>query len=289
MQIPEVPGGSLGDVILVNGKILHRDHLNERVSGNEVNFYEVLKIKNGTPLFLEDHLKRLLISLRNSGAGTLISTQKIKEAVLSLISHNDNITEGNIKVVLQFPGQLNEEPRIYCYYIPHYYPSEAERKTGVPMVLIHAERTNVHSKIIDTDFRNYIAERIRQESAYEALLVNKEGFITEGSKSNFFIIRKNKVITPPENDVLPGITRKYILDICHCSGIQTEEARIHHAETETFDSCFISGTSPGVLAVSHIGQIYYPSGNPLLMELSRQYELLVENYIKTYNPAYLKE
>ncbi len=289
MQIPEVPEGSLGDVIVVNGKILPRDHLNERVPGNEVNFYEVLKIKNRTPLFLEDHLKRLLSSLKNSGAGTLLSTQEMEEAVLLLISHNVNITEGNIKVVLQFPGQLDEEPRIYCYYIPHYYPSEAERKKGVPMVLIHAERTNVHSKIIDTDFRNYIAERIRQESAYEALLVNKEGFITEGSKSNFFIIRKNKVITPPEKDVLPGITRKYILDICHNSGIQTEEARIHHSETETFESCFITGTSPGVLAVGHIGLINYPSDNPLLLKLSRQYDLLVESYIKSNKPVYLKE
>ncbi len=280
MHNPVTPSECLGEIFVVDKKIKSRCKFDEGILLKGVSLYEVIKIKDKTPLFAEDHIQRLFNSAKVAGAESCPNASLIKENLQILIANNNDIKEGNIRILMHFSGNIKERPHVYSYYIPHYYPSVEEYTSGVSVVPVHIERQSPHSKCINIKFRSFISDIIKKEKAYEALLVNKAGFITEGSKSNFFVIKDNKIITPPEKDVLPGITRKHILNICRIRGIDFSEAKIHFNEKANFDSCFLSGTSPGILAVKCIGATIFNHDHPVLKQISMEHELLVDNYIK---------
>ncbi len=279
MPATTITNECLGEFFISNGKGKPAEKFDNNFLYSGTSFYEVLKVKEKIPLFLEDHLERLTISLRESNTGVAPPLHLIIENIELLIDLNPSVYEGNIRLILHFPAKLHDGSHIYVYYIPHRYPSTEERAHGVPLVMIKAERKHVHSKIIDLDFRRTVNQKIINANAWDALLVDSKGFITEGSKSNFFLIIENNILTPPEKDVLPGITRKHIFELCYRTGIEIKEEKIASGRLESSASCFISGTSPGLLAVRNIGPLFFNAGNPLLEKLTHEYELLVHQYI----------
>lgn len=287
MHNQAIPDTCTGNYFILNEEVQERFRFPDKFSYDETVFYEVLKVENGVPLFTDDHLKRMMESLKNAGATNSPPPAIISDNIRLLISHNNRPDTGNIRILLRYKRGLDKSPDILCHFAPHYYPSDNERLSGVKLVLTDVERINVHSKIVNTGFREVIERKIRQGKAYEALLVSSQGQITEGSKSNFFAVRENKVLTPPKEDVLPGITRKYIIEICRNSGIEIEEQRIHNRELASFESCFITGTSPGILAVRKIGTIDFSPVNPVLTTLGAKYRLLVDRYIELNKSQYL--
>jgi branched-chain amino acid aminotransferase len=268
-----------GRFFVIDGDARPSEEFNDILLLPGISFYEVMRVRGKTPLFLDDHLERLTASLQAGGGKAGLPAEVIKNSLQLLVTANGSISEGNIRLVLHFPNSHFEKPLLFCHYTCHYYPSAEEYASGVELVSIHAERPRVHAKIIDPDFRLKVISRISEANAFEAVLVNSKGFITEGSKSNIFMIRSDTVLTPPVTDVLPGITRKYVLNLCHLDGISAVEERIRFNEAGNFDSCLITGTSPGVLAVSNIDQIRYNTGHPLLRRLSAGYETMVSEYI----------
>jgi branched-chain amino acid aminotransferase len=275
-----------GDSFIFNGNIKPRDQFDETILVKGIALYEVVKVKGKTPLFIEEHIERLFNSCDVAGMKTVPGSTVIVENLKKLIAQNSNKSEGNIRILLHFPEKSSKMPSLYCYYIPHYYPSEEEYASGVPLIIVQAERRLVHSKIINLEFRAGIYESLKKNNAYEALLADQSGFITEGSKSNFFMIKNNMITTAPSEAVLPGITRKFIIDICTRSGIDIDERKIHSGEIDQFDSCFISGTSPGVLAVRNIGKTQFTVNHPVLVHLSKEYNILANNYIKQNRSIY---
>ncbi|TVR70336.1 MAG: hypothetical protein EA408_11390 [Marinilabiliales bacterium] len=275
-------GEPLGDFFVKNNNVSEAFHFDQGIYSRGISFYEVIKVQDKVPLFAEDHIERLIRSASGRNVTSIPPANLIMDNIKLLIDVNSEYGDGNIRVVLHCDVDCISPPHIYSYFIPHYYPAATEYQKGVHLITVNAERLDVHCKIIDMNFRVSIAARIRQENAMEALLVTEEGFVTEGSKSNFFAIKDELVVTPPEKDVLPGITRKYILEICNREGIAYEERKIHSGDLNGFSSCFITGTSPGVLPVRSIDNRVYSPVHPLLRMLSSKYARVVKDYSEYY-------
>ncbi len=126
----------------------------------------------------------------------------------------NHFKDGNIRICLQ--RSKGPDPDLLCYFVPWIYPDECTYKRGVQLVSYAHERPNPGIKKWDDRFRSNVKKKIiDKHGVYEALLLNKQGEITEGSRSNiFFIDASNRLITPPEKSILPGITRKYVVQIC---------------------------------------------------------------------------
>ena len=243
-------------------------------------FYEVVRVIDGKFLFLSDHLKRLEKSLQSSTAGGLDypGHKRLKAALGLLISESD-IESGNVKISIY----KNEEGEFRClvHFVSHFYPSAEMYRNGVKLLSFEHTRPQPGIKKWDGDFRKRVNEFIDNRNIYEAILLKENGNITEGSRSNiFFITRNDEVITPPADVVLPGITRKHIIEIIRKLHIPFRESRINLNNISDFRACFITGTSPKVLPVKTLDGVAYETQDPILKSIMDAFNILVEDNLE---------
>lgn len=238
--------------------------------------YEVIRVIDRVPLFYEDHIKRLESSFRLMGKTFSYKYDKIKDYLVRLIEAN-NVECGNIKLTFDI-----QTDTMKVFSIKHSYPSEEMYKNGVNTILYHGERTNPNAKVVDSNFRKKVTDEINKANAFEAILVNSNGFITEGSKSNIFMIKDDKLYTSPLEDVLPGVTRGRIISLAKSLGINFEEKKISFEKLETIDAMFISGTSPKILPICKVDSINFDVKNQVMQKLIKGFNEEIILYVNKF-------
>ncbi|BAH06925.1 aminotransferase class IV [Clostridium kluyveri] len=263
---------------LYNDEIKNKGESLEDISYKGKSIYEVIRIIDGKPLFLEPHLKRMENSCKITGLKIWLTGDEIKNRIKKLVEVNKAYI-GNIKIIFNF----SRENVFVAYFSKHFYPPLKYYKTGVDTIFFHGEREDPNAKVINTAFREKVNEKIKENNVFEAILVDNEGNITEGSKSNIFMIKGEKVITAPVGDVLPGVTRDVIIKICKDMGLEVEEEKINYKQIERFDALFISGTSPKVLPIKRVENIAFHSPeNKALISIMNAYDHEMEKDIKSF-------
>lgn len=239
-------------------------------SENEGGIYEVLRVINGVPLFLEDHLKRFYHSAQIAGKLIRYSEKQINSFLMLLIQKN-KISEGNIL--------LSCKTNLKAFFITHRYPSSQQYNTGVKCGILKAERENPNAKVFQTSVRKRADQLLAENGFYEVLLVDHLERITEGSRSNVFFIQEGKIITPPANEVLLGITRQKTILCAKELGFEVFEKDLMLKDLSLCDAAFITGTSPKILPISQVGKVFFNWDNDILRALIDQFNLLIEEYI----------
>lgn len=240
-------------------------------SENEGGIYEVLRVVNGVPLFLEDHLKRFYHSAEIAKRKIPFSKEEIVQILEDLIVANA-VEIGNI--LISFKSNLK------AFFISHNYPSESEYLKGVKCGIFYAERQNPNAKVFQTTVRQQANKIMATNSFYEVLLVDKNKMITEGSRSNVFFIKDEKIFTPAANKVLLGVTRKKTIYCAQQLGIDVVEKAISIDELNGFEAAFITGTSPKILPIKQVDSHCFNVENKELRALMLEFENLVKDYIK---------
>jgi branched-chain amino acid aminotransferase len=267
-----ITGIILGKTYVVNGKSVDVSEFIPDMSADI--YYEVVRLMNGKALFLEDHLNRL----RDSISGTdmqLPGSGEIIQSLRVLISNND-FKIGNIRICFQTSKE--NQSQLLCYFVPYVYPESCVYLSGVQLVTYPHVRRNPGIKKWDDQFRVSVNKYIRDHGVYEALLLNNQKQITEGSRSNvFFVDKHQELISPPHKDILPGITRKYVIEIGRQKGVPLVERPVTRNELDQMESCFITGTSPKVLPVWQIDGTQFKVDHPLIRILMEEFELLIQN------------
>lgn len=260
-------------MILVNNQVLDTISFSEKMLAEGLCIYEVIRIFNGAPIFLNDNLLRLDNSLKKSNIPIDPSVLHIPDKIRHLIQL-EHIEEGNIKYLLHFTNGQTDE---YLYSIPHTYPAARDYRQGVDTVTCQAIRKNPEVKYLNPALREQTDELIRKCRVYEVILTDAEGYITEGSRSNIFFIKENIVYTAPVQYVLPGTSRKRVIDICKKQGIPVKETRIALPALPEYEAAFITGTSPLVLPIRKINHYSFDVQNITLRTIMSSYFTLLEN------------
>lgn len=268
-----------GNHFMLNGEIREVDQFNNSLVFSGDTIYEVIRMVKGTPVFFEDHFQRLVTSVRTVGKGMIADSPDVRKAIKHL-TDSDKRKEVNIKIVFNY----NEEAENWLiYYIDSNYPSDEQYRKGVKGILFFAERKDPQSKILNYRMRSAIHQELTAEKAYEALLVNEQNKITEGSKSNVFFMKQGKLITAPDDIILKGVTRKHIIEICSAEGVEIEYTCADADELQYYESAFMTGTSPMVLPYCCINEFYFDARLPLLQKLRTLYSKRVEESINRFN------
>ena len=249
------------------------DQLN---TGSGMAAYEVLRIIRGVPLFYQDHYDRMKSTFGSIGSQLEMTAQQLKRDIkLLLVTNGTDIC--NVKVVV-FEKDGNQ--RQLLYISKSYYPSEEEADTGVKTGLFQRERNNPNAKLLNHEYKAAVNAKITEGGYFEVILVDSAGRITEGSKSNMFLVKNSNIFTAPGDFVLKGITRKYVFEACRNAGYEVIEQFVDADRLSQVDGAFLSGTSIKVLPIARIDNITLKSSaNPVVAAVRREYNQLIEKYI----------
>ena len=224
--------------------------------------YEVIRLIRGKALFLELHLDRLLKSCQALRYPPL-NKVKVLEEIDFLVQEN-HLTNINFKIM------VFQDQRI-LFPIESHYPSVDDYLRGVCCSLLFEERENPELKAHQASLRERSNKQIESEEVYESVLVNQQGLITEGSRSNLFFINKDIIFTAEDALVLGGISRAKVLEICELSGLELIKKAISTQELSQCQAAFICGTSPGVLPIKKIESHVFDVQNPLLRIIHQKF------------------
>lgn len=243
----------------------------------EASIYEVIRVIEGVPIFLEDHLDRMFNSASLIGYEIKYSKDEIKNSIKDVILKNE-VKNQNIKLLA---STVDGEEVFLVYFVDSFYPPQEYYENGIKTIIFQHERDNPNAKVQKDDFRNRVKEAMDKNHAFEALLVNSQGYIPEGSRSNMFFVKDKKIFTAPSNEVLLGITRKYIFSLAERLDIDIIQESIHKDDVEKLEGAFMSGTSVGVLPIGRIDNMIIESSNSqIIIKLKESYDELIQNYIE---------
>lgn len=258
-----------GTNIILDGEIAEIPQLNSIETAAV--FYEVIRCINGKLLFVNDHLKRLSDSCKQTDNSSI--DQEALKNHLHLLIDQQQITDGNIKILIYITSSVMHSA---CFFIPHSYPGEKDYSKGVKTKTFRFERPDPNIKKWNESFRTRVNKFIDEKNIYEAILENEQNKLTEGSRSNlFFVDSENNIVTAPLWMILPGITRKYILQLCTLNSIPVIEKALTIEDAAKMKNCFITGTSPKILPVNRLNELEFPTNGEVVKLLMNEYDKLI--------------
>jgi D-alanine transaminase/branched-chain amino acid aminotransferase len=254
----------MADFYFLNGEIVSSDKANLHVSDLGIlrgyGIFDFFRAIDGQPVFLEDHLDRLQNSAQLMGLNLSYGREEIKEAILEIVRLNPHTLLG-VKVVVTGGYSTDgytpaKQPNVIIFGKPFKF---ADAPNGLKLMTVEYIR-----EIPEIKTTNYIVPiRVLQkqkEVQADDVLYYKDGVISESSRSNIFIIKKDKIITP-KTGVLYGVTRKHVLQAIK-NDFETEEREITTKEFFEADEVFMTASTKRITPVTVVDNHVFGNGKP---------------------------
>lgn len=234
------------------------------------------KGKEKTAVFrLREHVKRLFLSAKIVQMNIPFSSKEVEDAVLETVRVNQ-LEEGYIRP-LAYIGY--GEMGLYAKDAPinlsiavwpwGTYLGEEGLRNGIRVCVSsfmrhHVNISLIRAKVTGHYVNSQLAKREAKESGFdEAVLLDTEGFITEGPGENIFIVRNGKLqTTPMTSSVLGGITRDAIICLAQAKNIEVIEARFTRDDLYISDEAFFTGTAAEVTPIREVDGRTIGEGRP---------------------------
>lgn len=222
-----------------------------------------------------EHFQRFDESIRVMGYSTSFHSETWLSATLDLIKRN-GFSECYIRPFAYIDDsirglKLPKKPEALCaiavWNWGKYMGDEGQKK-GIRCKVSTFRRADVSSsmnlaKLSGGYLTGVLARQEATLDGYdEAILLDPEGFVAEGSGENIFVVKNGKLFTPPPGFILPGITRASIIEIAQHLGLEVSENRITRNQLYQADEVFFTGTAVEVTPIREIDQKPIGNGKP---------------------------
>lgn len=269
--------------IFLNGKII--PNTDGYISSDDRGFlfgdgiFETLRSYNGKPFKLTEHLQRMRSSAEKLSISFEYTNAEISESIKELIGKN-NVQDAYIRITLSRGAGKNglgiNENLKSTMLIQAKSFTPYERRLydeGIPLIVSRHRRsascpisshktTNLLTSIL-------LKEEAKRMSANEVVVINTDGYVAECVVSNIFMVNNGSVVTPsPDTNILPGITRKTVLDICRNSGIPAREECFKIETLIKAKEVFITNSLMEIMPVSRIDD--FKIGNTIPGKITKQ-------------------
>lgn len=252
--------------------------------------FEGIRIYNGNIFKCKEHLDRLYDSAKSIMLEIPLSYEEMEEALVETLRRNE-MRDGYIRLIVsRGPGNLGLDPNrcekasviIIVEQLAIY--SEEAYKNGLKAVSVSTRRNipdALNPKIKSLNYLNNILVKIQSNlaGAGEAIMMNAQGYVTEGSGDNIFIIKNGVITTPPcYLGALDGITRQAIIEICEKKGYKLKEEPFTMHDIYVADEVFLTGTAAEVIAVREVDGRIIGSGQagPVTLKLLEEFRSIVD-------------
>ncbi len=260
--------------VYLNGSYLPEDEARISIFDRAVLFgdaiYEVAGVIDSKLIDFDSHMQRYRRSLGELQIPVPLDQDEVLSAFRKLVEINQ-ITEGLVYMQVtrgeadrDFVWQAGLKPTVFMFTQQKSSVDNEAAKTGVRLQSvddIRWARRDIKSVNL---LGQVLAKKIASDAgAYEALMIDTDGYVTECGATSFFIVKKNLLLTRPlGKEILPGITRKAVIALCNTHGIRLVETRFLLEDALNADEAFISGASTYVLPVVAIDDQAIGGGTP---------------------------
>jgi len=232
--------------------------------------YESVRLTNGVVYFVADHLERLMESAATIGLAHPYSGPFVENAIAELVQKNSAQT-CNIKILL-VGGRTAEDATLFILCLNPLFPDKKLYTEGAALITYEHERAFPHAKTLNM-LESYLAyKKAHEAGAYDALLIDRSGRITEGTRTNFFCIKDKTLIGPHERDILLGVARKGVLRVAEAEGFTVKEKDIRLSDLGQYDGAFITSTSAKILPVRRVDAHTFGAPTPALAQLMAAFD-----------------
>ena len=254
--------------------------------------------KDGGAIFrLSEHTERLFTAASKINITIPFSSDELCQAQVDTMSKN-KLTEGYIRPIvflgnesmgLRSQDSLSVNVAIACWEWPSYMDPEA-KKNGISVVKSPFQQYDnplySNNKIIGTYVNSIMAVNDAiSKGAEEAILMDKNGYISEGSGENLFVVKNSKLITPTTDYCLNGITRQSVISIAKNLDYSVEEKNLSFEDLLDADEAFYSGTAVEITPISTVDGSTIGSGTigPITEIIQSKYSEIVTGRDHNYS------
>ena len=267
----------MGRITYVNGRYLPHGAAQVHVEDRGFQFadgvYEVCEVRAGHLIDAPRHFDRLTRSLRELSISPPAGEGALHVIMRQIIARN-RVRDGYVYVQVT----RGVAPRDHAFPVPPVRATlvvsarsldpaanEAKAQKGVRVITVPDERWKRPDIKSISLLPNVLARQAaREQGAYEAWLVDEQGFVTEGAASNAWIVTREGVIVTrrPDHSILRGVTRTTLLDVLQARGLRLEERPFTVAQAQSAAEAFITGATTIVLPVICVDDIPIGNGKP---------------------------
>lgn len=258
----------MGQKIYLNGQFVSREKAKISVYDHGLLYgdgvFEGLRSYNGRIFRLQEHIDRLYKSAKYICLEVPITREKLVNAILKTARIN-GYKNCYIRVVLtRGEGDLGLDPdkcanpTIFIIADKIVLYPEKFYKEGMEIITVPTQRNrsaNLEPCVKSLNYLNNILGKIEAKNAgfKEAIMLNREGFVTECTGDNIFIVEDGILKTPPTYvGVLDGITRRTIMEIARKLSIEVKEEILSRYNLFNAEECFLTGTAAEVVPIVKI-------------------------------------
>jgi len=255
--------------------------------------FETMRAYWGEVFRLEDHLDRLFRSAKEIELSLPYTRKELQNIVRRLLRIN-GLSRAYIRLTLSKgvsePGLISKPKSsptlvIVARDFKPLSPSEYRKGWRATVVETRQNQASPLSRLKSLNFLNNILARKEAEAkrVAEGILLNTLGEVTEASASNIFLVKKGVVITPlEESGLLPGITRKVVLELASSLGVEAYDKKVFLDDLMVADEAFLTNSLIEIMPLVEIDG--RPVGNgkpgPLTQRIHKAYQELVKEEIK---------
>jgi len=259
--------------------------------------FEGIRVYDSNIFRMEEHIDRLYNSAKSIMLTIPHSKQELTELIVKTVAKNE-LTDAYIRVVVsRGVGDLGLDPanckvaQLVIIVEPLAIFPKHLYETGLEIVTVATRRNRpdvLSPKVKSLNYLNNVLVKIeaRLAGVSEALMLNDQGYVAEGSADNVFILKGGKLLTPPGYiGALEGITRNAIIDIAEELGYEVLQEPFTRHDVYTADEVFLTGTAAEVIAVIKVDGRVIGEGVPgehtkiLLNEFRKK---VVKDGVKVY-------
>ncbi len=245
--------------------------------------FDFLRTYNRRPFYLKEHIERLKNSAEYIGLELNKSVDEICKITQETIDKNPELSECNIRIV--FSGGISPDGvtpagngKLMVMVTPKHENPESWYVNGAKVITTDVERYIPESK--STNYLNAVVaqQTAKKQGAIEAIYIDRDNRVLEGTTTNFFGIKDGKVITS-NKDMLPGITRSVILKLIK-EKYTVELRDIKRSEIKDFDEIFISASNKEIIPVIEVNDLKIGKEKPGVITLDIMQDFA--DYTKRY-------
>ncbi len=231
--------------------------------------FEVLRAYRGRPFRLSDHLARMGRSARRFGLNRRSIPPSIEEQIRELCRRN-LLEDAYVRLTLTGGGNFTIVTR----------PLESLPRSGYRLgarVLLCESRRDPRGILYGHKTLNYLEnvllrDRARKTGAADTVLLGLRGEVLEGCVSNVFLVRGGRLVTPSLDErILPGVTRKVVLELARERDIRVQERLVKAGELATADEVFLTNSLIEVLPITRVGRKRISGVGPITRVLAEAY------------------